>query len=435
MKLFSRLKDYNNLLEEILDTKTFSSLAKSLLLSMIYKLEISYKDYEKVKVDSLSKDDFFKNILEIIKKYCDNIKTVEPESIQATLLIENNVEAVTNSKERSILTYPTERALLYAICDIEPKYFFVKKDFILKNTLQRILVSGYKQNTMEILKDFNGWSWGINLNEKQDYIANMLYQNLMMIMGEEFLYEWRNDNKAKKDYLKELKNTVKKITGNDNYYKSFCRLLYLTANKKERKKIQSELEETEVEYKEILKQSDEIKKQNSKKIEQLQENLAILNNKKTEYEEMVELQKYFLEIIEKKINRLKLREEIIEIIYQLRYYQNIVFFEGVYIKDYTELKQALDNTLKLAITKACKMGVIKIISMDIETNFELIKYVLDTKIIDLEEIRIYLEFEEDNTIFIKVYDKQVFEKQGRKNFNGNKKDITIRKKRMIKLFN
>jgi len=28
MKLFSRLKDYNNLLEEILDTKTFSSLAK-----------------------------------------------------------------------------------------------------------------------------------------------------------------------------------------------------------------------------------------------------------------------------------------------------------------------------------------------------------------------------------------------------------------------
>ena len=35
-----RLKDYNNLLEEILDTKTFSSLAKSLLLSMIYILYI-----------------------------------------------------------------------------------------------------------------------------------------------------------------------------------------------------------------------------------------------------------------------------------------------------------------------------------------------------------------------------------------------------------
>lgn len=152
MKLFSKLKDYNNLLEEILDRKTFSSVAKSLLLSMVYKLEISYKDYEVVKVDCVSKDTFLNNLLAIIKKYCDHIKTVEPESFQATLLIENNVEAVTNSKERSIMTYPTEQAMLYAVCDIEPKYFFIKKDFIFKNVLQKVLVYGYKQNTIEILK-------------------------------------------------------------------------------------------------------------------------------------------------------------------------------------------------------------------------------------------------------------------------------------------
>ena len=161
MKLFSKLKDYHNLLEEILDKKTFSSISKSLLLSLIYKLEIAYKDYEKVKVNSISKDQFLTHLLETIQKYCDHIKTVEPDSIQAQVLVKHNVEAVTNEKERSILAYPTEQAMLYAICDIEPKYFFVKKDFVFKNMLQKVLVDGYKQNAIEILENFNGWSWEI----------------------------------------------------------------------------------------------------------------------------------------------------------------------------------------------------------------------------------------------------------------------------------
>lgn len=435
MKLFSKLKDYNNLLEEILDRKTFSSVAKSLLLSMVYKLEISYKDYEVVKVDCVSKDTFLNNLLAIIKKYCDHIKTVEPESFQAALLIENNVEAVTNSKERSIMTYPTEQAMLYAVCDIEPKYFFIKKDFIFKNVLQKVLVYGYKQNTIEILKNFNGWSWDINPKDKFNYINNLIYQNLIMIKQEQFLYEWRTDNKAQKDYLSELKKSIKNITGNDDYYWSLCKLLYLIADKKDKNKIKKELEENEVEYEKFLKESEEFRKKNAKQFNELKKYHDILNDEKSEYEELVELQRCFLKILEKKINRLVLREEIVEILYQLRYYQNIVFFEGVFIKDYTELKNALDYILKLAITKACKMGVIKIISMDIETNFELIKYILDTKMIDLEEIKIYLELEDNENIFIKVYDKEVFEKQGRSKFNGNKKDIVIKKKRMVKLFN
>lgn len=256
-----------------------------------------------------------------------------------------------------------------------------------------------------------------------------------MIKQEQFLYEWRTDNKAQKDYLNELKKFIKNITGNDDYYWSLCKLLYLIADKKDKNKIKKELEAKEIEYEKILKESEEFRKKNSKQFSELKNYHSILNNEKAEYEELVELQRCFLKILEKKINRLVLREEIVEILYQLRYYQNIVFFEGVFIKDYTELKNALDYILKLAITKACKMGVIKIISMDIETNFELIKYILDTKMIDLEEIKIYLELEDNENIFIKVYDKEVFEKQGRSKFNGNKKDIVIKRKKMVKLFN
>lgn len=197
MKLFSKFsKDYNNLLEKILERKTFSSISKSLLLSMVYKLEIAYQDYQLVKPNVLEQDEFFKQILNIIQTYCDHIKTVEPESVGAEILIQHDVEAVTNSKERSILAYPTEQAMLYAICDIEPKYFFVKKNFLFKETLQKILVQGYKQNTLEILRNFNGWSWDLTSNKQnnQGNMINLVYQNLLMIKNEKFLFDWRTDS-------------------------------------------------------------------------------------------------------------------------------------------------------------------------------------------------------------------------------------------------
>lgn len=406
MKLFSKLKDYHNLLEEILDKKTFSSISKSLLLSMVYKLEIAYKDYEKVKVNSITKDEFLSHMLEVIQKYCDNVKTVEPASVQAELLKKHNVDALTNEKERSILTYPTEQAMLYAICDIEPKYFFVRKDFAFKNVLQKVLVNGYKQNTTEILENFSGWSWDFGTKKQEDCVMNLIYQNLLMIKGEQFLFDWRTDKSAKKDYLQELKCSIKNVTGNDDYYLLLCKLLYLIANKKEKLKIQKKLEEEK-----------------------------IFDNIKTEYEQVLELEKYFLKFMEKKIERLILREEMIEIIYQMRYYQNMMLFNDVLVKEHSELMKSFDAVYKKAITKACKMGVIKIISMDIEMNFELLKYIFDTRIIDLEEIRIYVEMENKNSIFIKVYDKDIFEKQGREDFYGNKKDIIIKKKRMVNVFN
>lgn len=141
MSLFSKLKDYNVELEEILDNKYFSSNIKNLLLSMIYKIEVSYDDYSKVKRCVRSKEDFLNEIIEIIRLYCDNLKTVEPDSNQAKMLISHNVRALTNEKERSILAYPTEIAFLYAISEISPKYFYVDQKFLLKKELQNTLVN------------------------------------------------------------------------------------------------------------------------------------------------------------------------------------------------------------------------------------------------------------------------------------------------------
>jgi len=387
-----------------------------------------------VNIDSISKDIFFTNILEIIKSYCDNVKIVEPDSTQANLLKTYNVLALTNTKERSILSYTTENSMFYAILDIEPKYYFIKDDFILKNVLQKSLVKGYIQHSMHILKDFNGWSWDIDLYENIDYVSSIIYQNIMIIKGEDFLYNWRKNNQGNKDYLYELKDTIKKVTENDNYYISLCKILYMIATKNDKIKIKKEITNIENQYKNFYNKSKEVAKENIYDLNKLKIYYSILNNSKTLEKEMVNFQKYFLEYMDKKIEKIEIREEIISVLYELRYYQNLLFSEGILLKDYEPLKFEVNKVLKSIITKACKMGIIKIISMNIETNFEILKYVLDNRIINLEDIKIYVNLENEK-ISIKVYDKEVFDKQINIKFSGNKKDIIIRKKRLIKLFN
>ena len=433
MKLFAKLKDYNNELEKILDNKTFSSNSKNLLLSMIYKLEVCYKDYEQVKVYSLEKNKFFDCVLNIIKNYCDNIKTVEPNSDGAAILKKNNVEALTNSRERSLLVYPTEQAMLYAICDIEPKYFYIKDDFIFKTVLQRVLVEGYKQNTMEILKNFNGWSWDINQHiSKNGRIANLIYQNLLFIMGEEFLYKWRTDKFGQRDYLTEIKSSVKRVTGNDNYYLSLCKLFFIVAKTKNKAKIKEVLEERVKEYRKIIKKNQNERKVSNRYVASLRNYYNILFNTNTEYEEVIQIQKYFLVFLKKKIEKTENVDEMVEILYFLRYYQNIYISEGSFIKDEIRLQTDLNFVWKLAITKACKLNALKIISMDIKTNFEIMKYILDTKIIRLEDIKFSLKFNKDD-VLITVCDKETFDKKT--NMVLNKEDIIIKNNRMLKLFN
>ena len=61
-KIFSKLKDYNYILDQMLEKKNFSEDAKNLLLSMIYKIETSYKDYSQIKGIFQKQNDFIDEI-------------------------------------------------------------------------------------------------------------------------------------------------------------------------------------------------------------------------------------------------------------------------------------------------------------------------------------------------------------------------------------
>ena len=166
----------------------------------------------------------------------------------------------------------------------------------------------------------------------------------------------------------------------------------------------------------------------------LQEVLQVYNCKETEEEVLISLQKEFLIFIEKKLSKIKTRDEIIDVVCELRYYSRLKISKNKTTLDIQEINEVFDRVLKKAITILCKIGAMKIISMDINLNFEIIKYALDTKIINLEEIKIALVID-DQGLIIKVFDKDVFEKQGRKKIEISKNILEVKTNRKIKIFN
>lgn len=397
MNLFSKMKinDYNLKLEKILDSKYFSSNAKSLLLSMIYKIESSYEDYKEIKHINKTNEDVVQEIIDIIRDYCDNIKIVEPNSKDAEIIKNNNVFAMTNSRERSILAYPTEISLLYAIIDILPKYFFIEDNFLFKNAMQTVLVNGVNQNVLEILSDFNGWSWDINLEYKNDLPSNLIYQNFIIIFGQEYMDNWLRQSHSRNSTIVELKKKFK----DTNYFSYLCKYLYTISNKEDKKKIEE--------------------KYNFKK--------------DTKINILIKMQLEFIKYLLQVANQIEETEDIIRLIYQIRYYREIYIDSNKKIKDVISIENNLDEVYKVVITKACKKAILRIINLDINSNYKIIKQILDTKIINLDEIKIKEELELDKLI-VSVYEKDILEKEIMIE-NINKKDLGIKLNKKYKLFN
>ena len=226
MKLFSKFKNQNDDLEAILINKTFSTFIKNLLLSMIYKIEISYDDYSEVKqVNKTSKEIIFE-INKTIEKYCDFIQLADPND---NTLEKNKVLGLVNLQERSIFSYPTEVALLYSILSIMPKYYYIKDEYIFKNLIQSSLVDGFIANTIEIIQDFNGWTWDNSPKTNSQFISHLIYHNLIEICGEEFLTKWRNDSSPRTDYITGLKKKIEKMDPYNKYFLTLEKLLFKMA--------------------------------------------------------------------------------------------------------------------------------------------------------------------------------------------------------------
>lgn len=205
-------RDYNNELEKILEKKYFNENVKNILLNILYKIETSYKDYEKVKHDVETKEEFIENIIKNIRENCETIKLVQPNS-EESKIIGNKTFLVEKNKKR-IICYPIERKLLYCISKISKKEEIIKDEYFLINkTLSDLINVGNNINTVEVIRDFNGYSWTTIPREIESIKHNLVYQNLRMILGTKFINNWINNREFIIDYIELLKEKLNKEYG------------------------------------------------------------------------------------------------------------------------------------------------------------------------------------------------------------------------------
>ena len=288
-------KDYNNELEKILEKKNFDENVKSILLSILYKIETAYKDYEKVKQDVETKDEFIKMFLKQIEDNCEEIKVISLKSEDSRIL--GNKTFLVDKKNRKIICYPIERKLLYCISKISKKDKIIKDDYFLINkTLSNLINVGNCINQVEPMRDFNGYSWTTIPKEMESIQHNIIYQNLRILLGNEFLNDWIYNKEYIIDYMELLrKNLIKKYgktegAGIINTLSQLSVLMDVRYNKNAREEIiniKNEVEEKLEKVQDSKKFVEKITKEKmelTKKIKYIDETL---NNKNMLQEEYV----------------------------------------------------------------------------------------------------------------------------------------------------
>ena len=182
-EIFSKFKDYNKELEKILEKKDFSKDTKNLLLSMFYKLEISYNDYFIVKRKCKSKQEYLENILNNIKQ-CNHIELIKPSHQEFETFKQENGLYQVDLKLKSIRAIANELALLSAILELNNFQIYLNENYnLIRNSMPYLLNMAYDMENVEVLRDFNAWSWNTLVSEIKDIHINLVYQNLKIALN------------------------------------------------------------------------------------------------------------------------------------------------------------------------------------------------------------------------------------------------------------
>ena len=487
-KLNIDIKDYNNELEKILENKLFSYEVKNLLLSMLYKIENAYKDYETVKVEVPSKRKYIENLLRIIKEKCLKIFLVKTGTQEAKELEKDNMLFKVDRKNGEIICFQNEFILLTAIfnLDISPSLKELTYEYI-EEPLFTLLKSGEIDSNIELIRDFNGWSWDIDKKEIKDIEYNYIYQTILLINGRKNI----NNKKQKKIFDVASKIAIKKymLEANDTEYnekfekikkekearlelfndkRSFIN--QITEEKKEYtkeiEKIDKILNNNELLKKEYYARNEKLPnkekifsvsylvgildKERIKLIEKIDEcNKIILPKEFVEQKSKLEEEVKFLEEIVKldkeealiklateflnqvqieiaKINE-ENKEKLINWIYKIRYYRYIPIDYEKTIKDIEVLKEKFEEVIKIIIKKAQELKIWDIFSENTELTYQILKEIFDMKMICLQNLNMQCKYE-NKELYVEYYDDTIIES------SLKLKTDTVKIKKKIKLF-
>ena len=209
--------DRNEKLETVLEQKHIEEQVKNLLQGILYKIEVSYKDYQKAKVTSRTEKQYVNEIISDIQKKCQEIKTVkfqnDIEDPEIKHKLEKNKYYI---DDKLVLAYPIEEKLLYAIEKKSNSDKIVNDKYeMLTIPLSNIINTGKSLDRVEVLRDFNGWSWTTIKKEIENIKANLVYQTLRILEGEDFVESWTKDKDGIIDYVQMLKENIKNEYGEE----------------------------------------------------------------------------------------------------------------------------------------------------------------------------------------------------------------------------
>ena len=329
-KLFSKFngKDINEEIEQILDEKHFGEDVQSLILSIFYKIENSYDDYKTVKQYMKEKDDFINDIKEAIKKYCNKIEIINLTSQEET----NRFEI---DKDNGIIKcIENEDILLFCICNL----INMEKDEtdLTKKALYQILEYGNGLNYQESIRAFNGWSWQDTIDNEKDIACNLVFQNILLILGFEKTRQLING----KNIIINLSEKLKKLYGEDFTKQLEINLLrtcvLIMANESE-------------EYKQEFKNYFEPLNEELTKLENKEELINFIANKRKEITDKIKE-------IDKKLNNIKYLTEDFEErnrnLEQGKKFFSVSSLSDMYEKERKELLEKMKEYNKLVEPKS-----------------------------------------------------------------------------------
>lgn len=514
MGIFSKVSTYNDKLEKILENKNYKSETKNLLLNMLYKIETSFSDYQKVKAVNITKEEFVEKIIDIIEKECEYINTVTPKTEESKPLEMKNVNSIVDEKLGTILVYANEKDLLYSIYKMNVKYSLYKSKYntnkekgeekYLEKAIKQFFITGAAMDISEIIRDFNGWSWNTNTRDMENINYNLLYQNIIILnpkISYEAIIENNNkqlykeinkmcltilalqDENVKKDLLniqarsknqlelmqdnKKFLNEVTKIKKEANTKiknidemlnnKEMLQKEYERRNEKlsnpnkifsishlsnileeERNKYLSEIKK----YNKIMEPMNYIqeREKQKEKYEEVTNIILATSNEKFE-ENLINIQKEFLKEFLKQIENAQTEQELLSLIYKLRYYCMLPISKEKAIKDILQLNKQIEETINALIDKSIDKKVMENISNSISLCYNTLKYIFRCRIIELEDINIKIvkekeELQQDKQtrfyISIVLYDSKDAEEMHHEIVN-NLKQLNIKLNKKISI--
>ena len=122
------------------------------------------------------------------------------------------------------------------------------------------------------------------------------------------------------------------------------------------------------------------------------------------------LQKSFLKCFKSLISSIENKQDIMNLIYEFRYYIMLPFDNKTIIMERDELKVDLEKITRLLIKKANKLKAMEVISDNEETDYEILKNIFEVRIINLSDV--YLKvFKEKDNYYIQIFDENTFEQK------------------------